>query len=164
MMAVDVSGWPSVSASDQISLRVPATAEGLFQAGQTFESFCIRCGLSKESVWQAGVALDEVVSNCIGHGLSGQADARVELRFEFTGGTLTISVFDNGPAFDPLALPEPDTVSPLEARRPGGLGVHFVRALMDHVSYERNAGLNQLTFSKRIGHGQAEPGGDPPAG
>jgi len=58
-------------------------------------------------------------------------------------------VSDDGPAFNPLQVPEPDVAATLEERRPGGLGVHLVRQLMDRVEYRRAEGRNCLVMTWR---------------
>ena len=51
---------------------------------------------------------------------------------------------DNGVAFDPLAMDEPDVSLPLEKRDAGGLGILLVRRMMDEVHYSRKGTLNSL--------------------
>jgi serine/threonine-protein kinase RsbW len=63
-------------------------------------------------------------------------------------------VIDDAKAFDPLTAKEPDITASLEDRPIGGLGMFFVKTLMDEVRYKREADRNHLYFSKR-----AEPGG-----
>jgi serine/threonine-protein kinase RsbW len=158
MMAGDPSGRPPVSPAERRAVRVPATAEGVRQAGEAFEAFRLRCGISKDAAWQMGVAFDEVVSNSVGHGMTGRPDGLVEVVFEFDGQTLAVTVLDDGPAFDPLSMPAPDTESPLDNRRPGGLGIYFVRTLMDRAAYERRDGQNAFTFARRVAGDSGEPG------
>jgi serine/threonine-protein kinase RsbW len=43
-----------------------------------------------------------------------------------------------------------DTTLPLEERKVGGLGIHFIRQLMDTTDYERRDGNNVLTLTKII--------------
>jgi anti-sigma regulatory factor (Ser/Thr protein kinase) len=38
--------------------------------------------------------------------------------------------------FDPAALPAVDIDAPLSQRRPGGLGLHLVRAIVDKITFE----------------------------
>jgi len=57
-------------------------------------------------------------------------------------------VIDNGHPFDPTAAPEPDLSLPLERRRPGGLGIHLMRSMMDRVHYRRSDGSNILRLEK----------------
>ena len=55
---------------------------------------------------------------------------------------------DKGKAFDPLLVCKPDITAPLSQRRPGGLGIHIVKKLMDSVSYRYEDGQNILTIEK----------------
>ena len=57
---------------------------------------------------------------------------------------------DDGPGFDPLSAPEPDTSLGIEERPIGGLGIALVRRLMDHVEYERRDGKNRLRLRRRL--------------
>ena len=63
---------------------------------------------------------------------------------------LTISIEDDGRPFDPLNdAPEPDLTSPIEDRPTGGLGIHFVRELMDEMTYRHEDGKNCLALTLR---------------
>ncbi|MBP2672866.1 MAG: hypothetical protein H6Q85_2932 [candidate division NC10 bacterium] len=73
----------------------------------------------------------------------------IDVTIERRGDAVDMTVTDDGPAFDPLQLPEPDVTAPLEGRQPGGLGVHLVRKLMDRVEYARAGGRNRLTMTWR---------------
>ena len=73
------------------------------------------------------------------------------------GGVVTAEVSDDGRAFDPLKVPPPDLESDLQSRPVGGLGVHFIKTLMDEVSYRREGGRNILTMHKRFGPAGTSP-------
>jgi anti-sigma regulatory factor (Ser/Thr protein kinase) len=88
------------------------------------------------------------------HGYRG-AGGRIALTFAFGGGAVRVGVVDTAPAFDPRQALGPDTTLPLEARRPGGLGVHFAEALVDELAYERRGGENHLTLTWRVPPGDA---------
>ncbi len=63
---------------------------------------------------------------------------------------VTVEITDDGRSFDPLTeAPEPDLDSSLNERRIGGLGVFFVRSMMDDLQYRREQGKNHLAFTKR---------------
>ena len=62
-----------------------------------------------------------------------------------TGRRLMVTVSDDGVAFNPLAVPPPDTTLPLEERELGGLGIHLVRNLTDEATYGRLGGRNVIT-------------------
>ena len=48
---------------------------------------------------------------------------------------VTITIHDQGRAFDPTSVPEPDLCCPLEERPLGGLGLHLMQKLMDEVRF-----------------------------
>jgi serine/threonine-protein kinase RsbW len=48
-------------------------------------------------------------------------------------------------------VPPPDLNADLESRPVGGLGVHFMKTLMDEVAYRREGDRNVLTMRKRFG-------------
>ena len=57
---------------------------------------------------------------------------------------------DDGLEFDPFrSAPEPDLDASVEERRIGGLGVYFVKSLMDEATYERVDNLNRITLVQR---------------
>ena len=62
---------------------------------------------------------------------------------------VTVEVSDDGRPFDPLTVAPADLDQALEERSIGGLGVHFVRRVMDRLEYRRDAGRNVLTMHKR---------------
>lgn len=90
------------------------------------------------------ISADEIVSNVLGHGGS----PAVQVSARIADGQVSVTVVDDGPAFDPLAAETPDTTLSIEARDIGGLGIHLVRKLMDQVDYRRDGKHNRLQFSK----------------
>jgi anti-sigma regulatory factor (Ser/Thr protein kinase) len=118
------------------------------------EAFSARGGVADAVRRRALTALDDVLSNIVRHG--GEAvppDIVVTASAGPQG--FEIDVADSAEPFNPLLAPQPDTTLPLDARRPGGLGIVLVRALSDEVRYERREGRNHLTMIWR-----AAPGGD----
>jgi anti-sigma regulatory factor (Ser/Thr protein kinase) len=65
--------------------------------------------------------------------------------------TLRIRLEDDGMEFNPLLSDEPEDLDkPVEDRKIGGLGIHFVKKLMDNVDYHRYENKNILTLIKKI--------------
>jgi serine/threonine-protein kinase RsbW len=141
------------------ALQVAGTAAGARLVMEAFDGFCRSGGLAPDRIWELGVALDEVLSNAVGHGCAGRPDARLEVTFELLQGMFEVTVADDGPAFDPLSLPAPDTGAPLDSRQPGGLGIYLTRRLVDRVSYERRGEANRVVFSRRVTPADRGPGG-----
>ena len=57
---------------------------------------------------------------------------------------------DDGHEFNPFLQPAPDTTLPLHLRPIGGLGIHFVRNLLDTCDYQRREGKNIVTVTKAL--------------
>jgi len=55
--------------------------------------------------------------------------------------------------FDPTRAPEVDVSLPLERRRPGGLGIHLVRKVVDSLEYRYvpESRTGRTTFRKTRG-------------
>ena len=77
------------------------------------------------------------------------------MRLSLEGDLIEAEVVDDAKAFDPLEAPDPDITADLEDRPIGGLGVFFVKTLMDEVRYRREDGRNHLYFCKRAADGGA---------
>lgn len=95
------------------------------------------------------LCLDELLVNVVHHGAPGaQSEVTVHYRLDPEG--VWAEIVDAGPPFDPLSLPTPNVDAPLDDRVPGGLGIYFVRRLMDEVVYERRDRFNRLRLAKRV--------------
>jgi serine/threonine-protein kinase RsbW len=109
------------------------------------EAFGPQSGLSDDATFKLTLALDEIVANVVRHGFDDDREHRIEVKVTVDDRTVTASVEDDGLEFDPREAPVPDLDLPIEMRKPGGLGMHLVRATMDSVEYRRHDGRNILT-------------------
>ena len=112
--------------------------------------FGLTVALDTAQVRTFELALEEIFMNIVMHGSQPGNTPLVEVSLHRAAESVTMTVEDDGPEFDPLSLPPPDVTATLAERRVGGLGVFLVRAVMDTVSYARIAGRNQLRMSKRL--------------
>ena len=128
------------------SVSVPGTTAGVSRAAAAFDEFCKIQGVSADARWRFQVVLDEILSNIVRHGYKDQ-QGTIGLTFCRDGQKVTIQFVDAAPPFDPRDAPAADTTSPLETRRPGGLGVRFAESLLDGLSYERRGEENHMKLS-----------------
>jgi anti-sigma regulatory factor (Ser/Thr protein kinase) len=96
------------------------------------------------------LAFDELVTNCIKYGYDDAHDHTIVFVLSFDDHNLNIDVIDDGRPFNPLSAPEPDLSLQLDDRAIGGLGIHLLRKMADHMAYERRDGANRLRITKRI--------------
>lgn len=111
-----------------------------------------KAGLSDRAQYDVEVAIDEACANIIEHSYGGEAGGEIECICQVLPDGLQIVLHDTGCFFDPNSVPEPDLHSPLEERKEGGLGLFFMRKLMDEVIFDPCQGQGTLlTMFKRKG-------------
>lgn len=139
-----------VSRQDWVEVVIATRLDELARVAAALDELAARCGLPVDAVADMQIALDEVVANAVTHGAPAQGDGEVRVVIAVQPGALEAEVSDDGVAFDPLTAAPPDRDSPLEQRRVGGLGIHFVRSLMSDVSYRRVGGRNVLLLRRQL--------------
>jgi sigma-B regulation protein RsbU (phosphoserine phosphatase) len=94
------------------------------------------------------LAVSEACMNVIQHGYKGDPDGEMVLEILNNGGLLEFRLTDFAETVDPATI-EP---RPLDELRPGGLGVHFIRCVMDDYRYTVPAAGkgNLLIMRKRV--------------
>ena len=107
-------------------------------------------GLEEQLSMQIKLALEEVVTNVILYAYPDKKDRDIRIDMNYRDELLTIVITDNGTAFNPLEMKEPDISLPPEQSRIGGLGIYLVKQLMTEVIYTRSSGKNILTMTKVI--------------
>jgi len=105
-------------------------------------------GVPGKPLMQLQVALDEIASNVIKYGWPDGGNHKLCVRITGQPGRIEVEVIDDGPEFDPRLAPLPEA-APAGKRRPGGLGIHMVKQLVDRLEYERAGGRNRTIIIKR---------------
>jgi anti-sigma regulatory factor (Ser/Thr protein kinase) len=100
--------------------------------------------------FELNVVLDEILTNIIKYGYDTLGVRSIHVEMTLAEGLLTLTVEDDAKAFNPLDRPDPNVDAPLEEREVGGLGIYFVKKLMDTVEYERRGEHNVLMLKKRV--------------
>jgi anti-sigma regulatory factor (Ser/Thr protein kinase) len=108
-------------------------------------------GIPSDSVHTVNLGLEEVITNILKYGYDDDQEHQVDIVLLSTPNELRIEVSDDGHEFNPLEHPEPDTHQSLERRRPGGLGISFLRKLFYRMTYQREGGRNCLALYQRVG-------------
>lgn len=116
-------------------LKVRAKPENLARIAAFVNDAAERWGLGPKETFDIQMAVDEACTNIIEHGYEGDTSGMIEIRCRQTDDECTIKIRDHGRNFDPDAVPEPDVQAPLEERPVGGLGLFFMRQLMDEVEF-----------------------------
>lgn len=118
-----------------------------------------QAGFDEDAIFQVQLACDEACTNIIEHTYEAEDAGKIEIRWEIDRRFFKIIIEDNGKRFDPGNIP-PAPVPPAPVQvdenedfdvKVGGLGVYFMRKLMDKVTFDYAEGSgNVLTMVKRL--------------
>jgi serine/threonine-protein kinase RsbW len=93
-------------------------------------------GLEPAGVYAVQLAADEAFTNIVEHAYGGECQEKIECTCQVTENGLEVTLRDCGQPFNPNNVPDPDLDADLEVREVGGLGLFFIRQLMDEVEFE----------------------------
>jgi anti-sigma regulatory factor (Ser/Thr protein kinase) len=112
-------------------------------------------GFPPEQAAEVELAVTEGCANVIRHCYKNRPDKRIDLVLTFGRGEFEVLIDDYGTFVDPARIKSRD----LDDVRPGGLGVHLMKRVMDEVRYEKNdRGGTSLTLRKRVAGAGREGG------
>ena len=108
-----------------------------------------QAGLTEAEVYAVQLAVDEAATNIIEHGYGQECPNRIDVTCEILENGLKVVIYDDAEPFDPTSVPEPEINVSLEDIKPRGLGIFFMRKMMDEVEYETSPDKgNTLTMIK----------------
>jgi serine/threonine-protein kinase RsbW len=141
------TGVGSQAGSASSEIRIANRISEIERVADLVDSFGADHELSNEVIVALNVSLDEILNNIISYGYEDAGHHDIVVRLHLRSGDVEVVVEDDGKPFDPLQAPAPD----LKAKdRLGGVGLHFVRKLTDHLEYARRDNVNQLRLMKKL--------------
>lgn len=133
----------------ELLLHVSAKFDRLEQISKFIEQAGLEAGLGETAICRCQLAVDEACTNIIEHAYEGEDRGSIDICCEPEAGELTITIEDQGKPFDPNSVPEPQLNTNLENMQVGGLGLYFMRQVMDAVEFSYEDGSNRLVLLKR---------------
>jgi serine/threonine-protein kinase RsbW len=102
---------------------------------------------SEASRFAVRLALEEALVNAFQHGHRGlPPESPLTVHYAVQPGEVTIAVTDQGPGFDPAAVPDPTADSNLEL--PSGRGLMLMRAYMTSVTHDLGGRRVTMTYKR----------------
>ena len=128
-------GGPSTNTQPGQSIELAARFENLDTIREFAGRWASDCGLGPKRVYQVQLAVDEAFTNIVEHAYGGECDEFIECKCQIIDAGLEVTLRDCGKIFNPQDIPKPDLAARLEERGVGGLGLYFIRKLMDEVKF-----------------------------
>ncbi|MBA4396009.1 MAG: ATP-binding protein [Syntrophus sp. (in: bacteria)] len=130
-----------------LKIKLPARMDSLHVFMEQATVCAEKQGFSTGRIKDIGLALEELLVNIINYAYpGGEGHIEVTCRPDACA-RLVFEIADSGIPFNMLAFSDPDTTAEIGERRIGGLGIFFVKQLMDEVHYRREDNRNILTIT-----------------
>lgn len=111
-------------------------------------------GIRRDDVSDACLILEEVFTNQVKY--HPESTREISVRIDMDGDELVLCVTDfDVDEFDITRTPEVDSSAPLSRRKPGGLGIHFVRKIASRVTYDYKDRESRITVRVKAGSSRA---------
>jgi serine/threonine-protein kinase RsbW len=116
-------------------------------------------GLDRDLLPTVDLVLEELFTNMVKYSAGGAPSIRIEMAPESGGVEVSLTDYDVD-RFDVTQAPDADINLPIEERKPGKLGLHLVRRLVDSLQYEYSTERREsrTTFRKTGGQRTASAG------
>lgn len=136
--------------SNAAKMIFPAKLEDLESMIGFIKDGAGRYGFDDKKIGQIHLASEEALVNIINYAYPDK-NGSIEITYDTKEDKgLEIEIIDWGIPFDPLSIPEPDIDAPIKDRTIGGLGIFFIKKLVDEVRYRRDGQRNILTLTIKI--------------
>lgn len=144
--------WRPEGTTTVVSLRLPSDVDCVEEAVELVARHCLAGVWAHAATWQRlrfrlQVVLAEALTNAILRGNQEDQAKWVDVRAELRADAIQVSVSDEGPGFDPAAVPEPTRPERLEL--PGGRGLYLIRQLVDAVHFNEQGNSICMTLRRR---------------
>jgi anti-sigma regulatory factor (Ser/Thr protein kinase) len=116
-------------------------------------------GFDDDTVFHVQLACDEACTNVIEHSYGAENVGSITVSCQVQRNEFTIVIRDNGRPFDPDDIPQPQVPtsnSEIDQLKVGGLGIHFMRKLMDEVRFMFDQHGNTLIMIKHLPGGKKQ--------
>jgi serine/threonine-protein kinase RsbW len=132
-----------------LTAKFPASYDSLESIGEFSSRAAKEAGFDDNSVYEVQLAVDEAATNIIEHAYGGEGMGDILISYEVAPETLILRLHDHGKPFDPKLVKNPRLHLKLEDVSSRGLGIFWMRKLMDEVRFEFSLdGGNTLTMMK----------------
>ena len=134
--------------ANRIESHFERRLESLDGISRFIKQYLARQGVDADHHESVTLAVEELFTNMLKYG-GGEADILIRLEKKDSELAVSLTDFDVEP-FDIRKVPEVAVDRPLSERKPGGLGIHLVKKMMDRIEYDYVDRCGTTTFFKRL--------------
>ena len=135
---------------DEYLFEIKNHLSELTRLGDRLAGFGRLSGLPRKCIFEINLCLDELLTNIISYGFTDTREHFIKISIIRHESVLILHIEDDGIPFNPEKLEKPRLSPNIENRKVGGLGVYFIKELVDDIRYQRRDGKNKLTLKKII--------------
>jgi serine/threonine-protein kinase RsbW len=133
-LCVRRSSSPERGSATLVTLRLPSEVGCIEEAVELVTRHCLAGHEASPTIrFRLRVVLSEALSNAILRGNAEDRSKWVDVRAELVPDSIRVYVTDEGPGFDPAAVPEP--IRPEQLDEAQGRGLYLIRKLVDAVQF-----------------------------
>ncbi|MBM3601117.1 MAG: ATP-binding protein [Alphaproteobacteria bacterium] len=135
--------------SSRLEVKLKNQLPEIHRLAEAVDGFFEAQGLPIKLAYNFNLAFDEIITNIVSYGYDDEGERFIDVSLSLVDGLVEAEVIDDAKPHDPLQAKTPDITAAAEDRPIGGLGVFFIKTLMDKVEYRHENGRNHLYFCKR---------------
>jgi serine phosphatase RsbU (regulator of sigma subunit)/anti-sigma regulatory factor (Ser/Thr protein kinase)/transposase/TolA-binding protein len=127
--------------------KIPANVNYLGEMRDFVTRVGRKYGVSEQIINAFKLAIDEAGTNIIRHAYR-DWEGFITIRIIIRDNTVTVSLVDQGHAFDPRNVRDPDLQRYVDIGKKGGLGIFIIRRVIDDILYRKTEEGNELKLTK----------------
>jgi len=134
-----------------LQLELPARLENLYQFLEAVTGCAREQAIHPQKIDDMELALDEILVNIFNYAYQNQIGNAKITCYLMEDQRFALEIEDSGIPFNALSIDEPDLTADVSERKVGGLGIYFMKTLMDDVQYVRKDNKNILKMVLKAG-------------
>lgn len=132
-----------------MELTFPRSIDSLPRVFEAIEDFLTGLSMNEEARFAISFSVEELFTNLVKYNPSSRTDIVLELVKR--EGEVEVSVTDpDAEPFDITQKPDIETNKPLAERKPGGLGIHLMKKVLDRIDYQYSDRRSKTTLIKKL--------------